>query len=271
MGVRKVVRDGRGETTDRRGVMDPRPPAGGAVREPTNGSSERLRKLRTKEEETAGERLFVATLRIRIPTTVGLGAFTAAHPEMTIEILNRSDASKDLSVSDYWIGGHPPGRWAREIASLPDVIKVECLTEIGEGCLYRVTYRNPPVIYLYRSLGMPIQFPLHVQGGCITWEVVARRAESEAVLEYVRRTDPGFQVISIRRHPLRSHLPMLTEAQHQLLTHAMAEGYFAVPRGITLTELAGKLHRSKSAVSEAMALIEKKLLESALRSTSLAP
>ena len=260
MGVRKAVRD--------------RPPSersGGAVGKSAERPAERLRNLRAKDEEAAGERLFVATLRVRVRKSIGLGAFTAAHPEISVEVLNRTDASKDLSISDYWISGRPPGLWARELSEFPDVIKVDSLAEIGEGCLYRVTYRNPPVIYLYRELGLPIQFPLRVQGGYITWEVVARRAESEAVLEFVRKTDPNFQVTSIRRHPLRSHLPMLTEAQHQLLTHAMAEGYFAVPRGITLTQLASKLNRSKSAVSEAMALIEKKLLESALRSTSVVP
>jgi predicted DNA binding protein len=64
---------------------------------------------------------------------------------------------------------------------------------------------------------------------------------------------------------------MLTEIQQQLLSQAMAAGYFAVPRGITLTDLARRLDRSKSAVSEAIAIIEKKLLESALRPTSLTP
>jgi len=45
----------------------------------------------------------------------------------------------------------------------------------------------------------------------------------------------------------------------------MAAGYFAVPRGITLTALARRLHRSKSSISESLALIEKQLLETALR------
>ncbi|MCI4327047.1 MAG: helix-turn-helix domain-containing protein [Thermoplasmata archaeon] len=48
----------------------------------------------------------------------------------------------------------------------------------------------------------------------------------------------------------------------------MAAGYFAVPRGITLTDLAARLDRSKSAVSESIAIIERKLLESPRRSTT---
>lgn len=140
---------------------------------------------------------------------------------------------------------------------------------MADGCLYRITYRNPPIIYLYRELGIPIQFPLRVQDGVIRWEVVARRSEFRAVLDHAGKVDPRFQIVSIRRRPLRSHLPELTVSQHQLLTQAMAAGYFAVPRGITLTDLARRLDRSKSAVSEAIAIIERKLLESAMRSSAL--
>lgn len=51
----------------------------------------------------------------------------------------------------------------------------------------------------------------------------------------------------------------------------MVEGCFAVPRKITLTELAQLVDRSKSSVSEAIALIEQKVLESAPRHSSLLP
>jgi len=241
------------------------------ARESLEGRSDRFRELRLAEEDSAGDRLLLATLRIRIPKGLWTGGFSRAHPNVTVEILNRADVSKDVSVSDYWINGQPPGVWAREISHYSDVFKVDSLAEVGDGSLYRVTYRNPPIIYLYRELGMPIQFPMRVQAGFIRWEVVARHSEFQAVLRYARKTDPDFQVVSIRRRPLRSHLPMLTDSQHQLLTQAMEAGYFAVPRGITLTDLARRLDRSKSGVSEAIAIIEKKLLESALRPTSLAP
>ena len=233
--------------------------------------SARLRDLRAAQEEASEDRVLLATLRIHIPKGLWTGPFTASHPDLTVETLNRSDVSKDVSVSDYWISGQPPGVWAREIKGYPDVLKVDSLAEVGEGSLYRITYRNPPIIYLYRELGLPIQFPLRMQGGFIRWEVVARRSEFERVLKHARDTDPNMRVVSIRRGPLRSHLPLLTDSQHELLSRAMAAGYFAVPREITLTDLAKRLNRSKSAVSEAIAIIEKKLLESALRPTTFTP
>jgi hypothetical protein len=208
--------------------------------------------------------LFVATVRLRIPEHTWTGPFSRRHPEASIELLNRSDVGANLSVSDHWISGQPPGVWGNEIGTYRDVVRVDSLAEVGEGTVYRVTLKNPPVVYLYRRLGLPLPLPLRIRAGILEWEVVARPKEFREVLKFLRRADPGARVTSIRRQPLRDHLPQLTDTQHALLTQAMAAGYFAVPRRITLTELARKVERSKSAVSEAIALIERKLLESAL-------
>jgi predicted DNA binding protein len=209
-------------------------------------------------------RLVLATLNVRMSTGTWTMKFTRAHPGVRLEILNRSSINGDFGVSDYWITGGLPGTWTREIQSYPDVKKVDALAEVGGGSLYRVSDRNPPVVHLYRKLGLPLQFPMRMQAGYIRWEVVSRQDEFRAILTYAREVDPRVEVVSIRNRPLRSHLPLLTETQQALLTRAMAEGYFAVPRGITLTELARRLNRSKSAISESIATIEKKLLESVM-------
>jgi hypothetical protein len=228
-------------------------------------SAERLKNLRDSQLDSSPKRLFLATLRIRIPATAWTGPFSRKHPSVRLEVLSRTEVGPGRSVSDYWISGPPPGVWAREIAGCPDVVRVESLAEVGDGCLYRITYRDPPIVELYRRLRLPIHFPLRIQAGVITWEVVARYADFQVILKYARSVDPGASVVSIRRGPLRSHLPMLTDVQQKLLNQAMAAGYFAVPRGITLTELARKLERSKSSISESLALIEKTLMETALR------
>jgi predicted DNA binding protein len=233
-----------------------------------SAQAERLRRLRRQDPAPSRERLFLATLRIRIPDQIWNGPFTAAHPNVRLEALNRTDVRPGESVSDYWISGLPAGLWALEISRFPDVTRVESLAEVGDGCLYRIAYRDPPILALYRRLQLPLQLPLRMQGGYVAWEVAARYSEFQEILAHARAADPNVSIVSIRRRPLRSHLPLLTEAQHELLTQAMAAGYFAVPRGITLTALARKLERSKSSTSEALAHIEKKLFETALRPAS---
>ncbi len=237
------------------------------------GSARRAAGLRALRAAAPGDadRLLIATLSIRGGPGVWASAFSRTHPDVQLEVLNQSQVDAKVSVSDYWMSGGPPGVWAPEIRGYRDVVKVDALAGVGEGSLYRVTYRNPPVVYLYRELGVPLQFPIRIQAGVLRFEVVSRYSEFQRILAYARSVDPDSQVVSIRRTPLRSHLPALTGPQQSLLERAMAAGYFAVPREITLTDLAKDLNRSKSSVSEAIALIEKKLLESALRASSLMP
>ncbi len=209
-------------------------------------------------------RLVIATLRISPRKGVWLGTFSRRHPYHLLELLSRTEVSPTVSVADIWISGHPPGVWGKEIAAFRDVVSVDCLSELGEGTLYRVKMQNPPIVYLYQRLKLPLPLPLRIQGGVAYWEVVAPEEDFQEVLKFARAEGNEPRVTSIRRHPLHDHVPLLTRAQKALLAEAMADGYFAVPREINLTELARKLGRNKSTVSERISIIEKRLLESAL-------
>jgi len=210
------------------------------------------------------DRLLLATLHVRIPDSIWYGPFSRRHPSTVIEVLGRSETGRTVLVADHWISGRPAGKWRREIARSPDVLHVDCLTEMGEGCLYRVRFVGPPVVRLYRRLEVPLPFPMRILNGFIEWEVVARAPQFRQILAFARSIDPHTRVTWARKRPLRAHVPQLTRAQTALLRRAIEEGYFAVPRRITLVDLAREVNRSKSSVSETMARIELKLLESAL-------
>jgi hypothetical protein len=216
-------------------------------------------------QEPAVDRLLLATLSLRIPDQTWTGPFSRRRPREQIEILGYSTAGRGLLVADHWISGRPAGVWAREIAGSPDVVEVESLAEIGDGSLYRVKFRTPPIIALYRRLQIPIPFPIRIRAGRVQWELAARAPEFARVVTFARHADPHVRIRWTRTPPLRAHLPLLTPTQGVLLRRAIAAGYFAVPRRISLVELARKSNRSKSAVSQALALVEQRLLESALR------
>lgn len=211
------------------------------------------------------DRLLLATIIARVADSTWTGPFSRRHPHLLVEVLGRSGVGRREIVADHWISGLPPGLWAREIASFPDVFQVDSLAAVGDGSLYRVRFRAPPVVDLYRRLELPLPFPIQIRAGVVRWEVVSRRVEFEAILRFARELDPRARVAWTRTPPLQAHLPLLSARQRALLHQAMELGYFAVPRRISLPELARESGRSKATVSEALALIEKKLLESAVR------
>ncbi len=255
----------------RPGRSDGAKPGDGELDAPPSISKEggRPHRLAQFPKGNVADRLLLVSLRLRLPEQNWFGPFTRLHPHVLIETLSIGEVSSNTSVTDIWISGHPPGAWGKEIAAFRDVVSVDPLAEVGDGTLYRVTMENPPIIALYRRLQLPLPLPIRMQGGFVRWEVVAREREFNEVLEYAKRFTLEPQVVSIRRRPLQDHLPLLSPPQQTLLNEAMDAGYFAVPRGITLTALARELGRSKSGISESMALIEKKLLESALEPRGL--
>ncbi len=227
----------------------------------------RLRALQQRTS-TEAETVVLASARIRVPDTVWVGPFTRRHPDLRVEYLSFSELDADHSVSDLWISGPPAGAWSDEISRFPDILRVEALAEVGGGGLYRIAYRNPPVVYFYRQLGIPLPLPIWMQSGTAAWEVVARGAEFRRILDFGRSVDPNLRIISLRRGPLQSRIPALSPAQHRILDVAMSAGYFEVPRKIGLTDLARRIGRSRSAVSSAIAVIEEKLLDSAFSGTA---
>lgn len=224
----------------------------------------RLESLRGHFRADEANRLVVVTLRIQMALDHWLGRFSAAHPELKIEALHWSAIDDRTSVLDYWIEGLPGGIWTKEIGSNPDVFQANLLAESGEGALYRVVQRMNPVVHLYRRLRLPLRFPLAIQERVITWEVMAKKSELEAILAFFRQRRLQVTIASVRRTLGSGEVPSLTLPQRRLLTEALRTGYFSVPRGVTLTELAKRLGRSKSSVSESLARIERKLLEGSL-------
>lgn len=223
----------------------------------------------TRTRRAEPNRLLVATVRLRIPDRTWIGPFSRRHPSVAIEILGRAEIDSATVVADIWISGRGAAVSAREIAGYEDVERAECLAEVGNGYLYRIRFRSPPIVALYRSLEVPLPFPIRARGGYIRWEIVARPPAFDRILEFAHEIDPGARTTWTRRPPLVDHLPRLTVSQRQLLHRAIEAGYFAVPRRVSLTELARAANRSKSSVSDALARIEESLLESTMRSGAL--
>ena len=120
------------------------------------GSEVRLRALRRTADSRRSDDVILATFRFRIPPRVWVGPFSERHPTLRLEVLNRGEARPGVSVSDCWVSGGSPGGWAQDMLTLPDVIDARGLAEVGDGCLYRVVYRDPPLIPFLRTLGVPL-------------------------------------------------------------------------------------------------------------------
>jgi len=141
-----------------------------------------------------------------------------------------------------------------------DVDRLHVLPGLGR---FRVRFQEPVYLRIVHELEMHLRYPRSARNGIYRCETIARTTEIRRLVSALFAAGCRPRVVLLWREALRSLRPILTPVQRELFSEAFASGYFDVPRRITLTALARKVSRSKSSVSRALAIVERKLAESA--------
>jgi predicted DNA binding protein len=199
-----------------------------------------------------------------LPTSVWLSSFSRRHPELLIEAHNTLTVARHQTLAEFEIFG-PSRDWTSEIASFPDVIRVERMHVVPGLGRYRIRFRQPIHLRLAEKLEMSFRYPRTVSNGVVRLETVAQAHEIRRLVAELQSGGCRPRLVSIRRGNVRPTRPALTPVQRQLFRQAVAAGYFEVPRRINLTGLAQKVGRSKSTVSHTLAVVERKLVEQAAK------
>jgi predicted DNA binding protein len=198
---------------------------------------------------------------MNLPTSLWMQPFTVRHPEILLEVLNRMELRAPLTMFETRIRSSAGGDWSEEIRNIPGVTKIEVIdaTEGSEVC--RVVGRGKTIVPLLKRLRLLDQFPYPVHEGVAVRTVTGPQRRIREFLKDLETESTGLHVESVHHGaplPRHSHL---TPRQQEILSRAMIEGYFDVPRGISLTELAAKVGIAISTLSVSLAVIERKIME----------
>ncbi len=187
--------------------------------------------------------------------------FSRDHPEVEVEVLSRLDLDGQRSLTEVRLYVPEPGPWTEAIRALPKVEQAEEL-ESGPSMVHlRVIHRTSEFVPIFRELQLMRRFPFSIRAGEASWVVVAPQSKVHLLLDRLRERVPMARLESVRHADPLAPPGGLTPRQADLLRKALAAGYFEVPRKITLTDLAKNLGMAASSLSEALAIVEKKLLE----------
>jgi hypothetical protein len=203
----------------------------------------------------------VCRLKVPLPDSAWIAAFSRAHPEARIDVLSRLDIGPRLSLTELRLDEPSAMPWADQLRGLEKVDSVEDLGAGPDGRHFRVVHRTSEFIPIFRELHLMRRFPFTIQGGEALWVVVAPKPTIRKLLVRIQEQAPGASLESIRRESTITPTGTLTARQADLLRQAIAAGYFDVPRKITLMGLAKRLGLAASSLSEALAIGEKKLIE----------
>jgi predicted DNA binding protein len=199
-------------------------------------------------------------LEVKVPQKDWVGEFTRRHPELIVVSLNVMVITGGDLLGEYEIYG-PPLDWTNELARSPDVVEVESLNVGPDLGRYRIRSRKTVLLDLATKLELIARYPRTIKNGILECEIIAPLSQMRQLIEAGANSGIEPRVVSLRRDSLRFARPNLTPVQGALFRHALALGCFDVPRRITLTRLAERVSRTKSSVSETLAVVERKLAE----------
>lgn len=208
------------------------------------------------------DRIAIMRLELRMPPGVWYSGFTLRHTDLVVEVTSVAPVPGNNSLAEVEIYG-PAVDWSKEIAEFPDVQEVHRLSLRPDLGRYSVRYCQTLIISIATELEILIRYPRTIENGILTCETIAPVSQLRKALAVLRELGTDPRITSLRRDALRSVRLTLTPSQGALFRQALALGYFEVPRRISLTQLAERVSRSKSSVSEKLAVVERKLAHSA--------
>lgn len=168
-----------------------------------------------------------------------------------------------------WVDGHDTEAIERALGAAGDVDSFEIVDHRDGAALVRVEWTEDVdgLLDAFITDGATIlegvgvtdrwTFRLHFDDHADLTDFYQRCAAKDIDLDVVRIHDPAWPAAQGREFGI-------TEPQREALQVALEEGYFDVPRRITLTELAGELGLSDSAVSQRIRRGTETILEQAL-------
>lgn len=141
----------------------------------------------------------------------------------------------------------------------PDVLASDLLYDGAGRALTRYETREQGLFEFLGGSSLPPEFPLVVEDGVMTFTVTATREQFEALGATLDTSGFRYDLLSVVHSDARSGV--LTDRQRECLEVALREGYFDVPRGCTLVDVAAELGVDKSSASETIRRGSARVLE----------
>lgn len=204
-----------------------------------------------------------AKFALEVPPNTWMAEVSTSFPDTRFRLLTGIQNGDEAVELGETVGGETR-RADAALAAHPDILDHERLYAGDERVLGRYRTTELAMYEFLQAASVPPQFPVVVQRGWTEFEVTAPR---ERLREIDTMLDDSGLTHEVRGVADRTDPEsLLTDRQRSLLRTAVREGYYAVPRECTLTELAQQAGVDKSTASGVVRRGEGRLVEWALTS-----
>lgn len=187
-----------------------------------------------------------ARFRIRLPPDLYITDLSRSFPDATFRLLSgvrTGDTASELGEAVT----ADPGAVASAFQAHDAIYEFDVLNQTDDRLL--TTYETIDVdLYAFvKDAEFPPEFPIEVQDGHYEFDLTGTREEFDQFRETLEDIGAPYELLSKVGEERSERL--LTRRQEELLAAGLRKGYFEVPRGCTLADLADTMDVDKSTAS----------------------
>lgn len=202
-----------------------------------------------------------ARLDVDVPEGSWLRDVSTARPGSTIRVV-AALAREGGGTAVVAFHDADPAALLGDLRDHPGVVDLELLRSADGRTLVQVETTESRLHGPLRRAGVPLATPFEVRDGEASWTLTATPDRLAALGRGLDRAGIDSRLEAVApAGSLEPDAPGLTDRQREVLARAYERGYYASPRGTTLTALADDLGVSKSTASELLHRAEGRLVE----------
>ena len=198
-------------------------------------------------------------IKIELPRGKWVADLSKEFSSFIFNITSMSLIKKNICNVLIEIKGNKFSNLLKKIEKHSSVSESSTVSVSSSSVLINVKTLEPLLLALFNREEIILKYPIKIINGIAEWNFFASRERINALFEELKAKGIRVELKSIGKPKIKNDL---TDRQMEILNLALKNGYFEIPRRISLNELAQKLNISPSSLSETLRRIHKKVLMS---------
>ena len=198
-----------------------------------------------------------------IPAQKWLAKFSRSYPLLQFKLLSMLPLSDNQGYCLLQVEGTNLNHFWEEFAPVSDAKKFNLIFKDEKSLALNIVVEDTWVLQMIMEAQLVLRFPITVHDGIVLFELIAPRNKIEQLFSHANWKNLEISIKQIGKY---SASPILSSRQSEILTKALSNGFFEIPRRISLSDFAINLGISATALSGNLRRIQKKLGENYLNS-----
>jgi predicted DNA binding protein len=204
-------------------------------------------------------------LSIEIPQDKWLATFNQKYPELNFQILSNFLIGPNSGITSFQIRGKSVKQFISDFKDSLSNTAFQILFKGEDIVILNVKEVDPWILNNLVKTELLVSYPVLVKEGKIRMEAITSRSKVDRFLAQLKKK--GI-IAKIERIGYYYKSTLLTQRQNEIVNLAYQRGFFNIPRTVSLTKFANELNISKSALSETLRRIFKKLASNYINSSN---